>query len=315
MAKYTFTLPRYASDSLTQEVEAAALGATLLGITSLENEGTLEFDGDLTSEAQAVLAAVVAAHKGIPLPPPARSVVLDSPKTDDGKPVFDIYPGTAGFYTWITGHGDDPNPTPPATGRGTGTPLILEFTAEEIPATKSLEFQFNDPVEIHDGQIVWRDPANWSHLDSFSVGFKVPASVAVPNATGTGNCNKMPVGPGINAIIPANGDGAYDISPEGRHPVEDRQKQGAFWDNDYATGAVTPHPVPGRGKYNLFDVDLSGWLVRNIHTTHPKGVFDIDVYKVEYFHPSWRLFWEARKETPGAGVLGAWIFCFRRITT
>lgn len=248
-------------------------------------------------------------------PAGVRVTTLDAPKEPDNKPVVTISPATQGFVTWICGAGDDANPTPPASGRGTGTPFLLEFSAEEVPATKTLEFDFTEPVEVHDGQVSWKETSNWGAGDTFSLGLRIPATPTTPNAGGTGNCNKVEIAPGMNIIVPAAGDGAFDLDLTDASPVEDKAGQGGYWNNDYNTGAVTPNPIPGAGRWNLFDFDVTGWLIKGIRLTHPMGVFDIDVYKTEYFHPAWYLRWEVTKNTPGAGSISGWIFCFRRFVT
>ena len=238
---------------------------------------------------------------------------IDGPFERDKKPIFTMSPSTQGFVTWICGSGDDPAPAPGQSGRGTGQPFFIKFEPDEVPSTKVIEFDFIEPIEVHDGQVAWRDVANWGVDDTFSLGLRIPSSSVAANTSSLGNCNKVPVGPGMHIIVPAAGDGAYDLL-EGC-PVEDKEGQGAYWFNDYDTGAVTASPVPGAGTHNIFDFDITGWLIRNIRMTHPMGVFDIDVYKTEYFHPTWRLRWEVTKNTPGSGSVSGWIFCFRRNVT
>jgi len=244
---------------------------------------------------------------------PSPKMKLDCPSEQDKKPIVTISPATEGFVTWITGAGDDAEAQFPESGRGTGTPFVLSFSEDEVPCTKTLEFDFIEPVEVHDGQVSWRQPQNWGSQDSFSLGLRIPSSSVNLNTSSLGNCNKIPIGPEMNMIVPAAGDGQYDLIEA--CPVQDRQNQGGFWDNEYATGVVTPNSVPGKGLWNLFDFEITGWLIKNIPMTHPMGVFDIDVYKTEYFHPSWYLTWRVNKQTPGAGDVSGWIFCFRRFVT
>lgn len=242
-----------------------------------------------------------------------KKLSLDAPREQDKKPIFTMSPATEGFVTWITGAGDDPSATFPASGRGTGTPFVLVFSGSEVPCTKTLEFDFIEPVEVHDGQVTWRHPTNWGSQDHFSLGLRIPSSSVSLNTSSLGNCNKVSVGPGMNVIVPAAGNGQYDLLEA--CPVQDKQGQGGYWDNDYNTGAVTPNPTPGAGNWNLFDFEVTGWLIKNIPMTHPMGVFDIDVYKTEYFHPSWYLTWQVTKNSPGDGEVSGWIFCFRRFVT
>lgn len=305
---YTFeNVKSLAVDSLKQGIIGLLLSQPLTEVTSLGDQLFLTFAGELSGPEQDDLTALVETHDGVPLPPKPPEVTLSSPKTEDGKPVIDIYPGTEGFKTWITGHGDSIT-----EGRGEGQPMIVAFTSEEARGTKQINIEFNEPVEIHDGQVTWKPVTNWTHEDKFSVGLTIPASTATENLTGTGNCNKVALGPGVHTYVPAAGNGGYDLTSACPVPAKDNP---GYWDVDYNTGAVTPCPTPGKGKYNLFDFPINAYIVKNICCNHPMGVFDIDVYKVEYFHPKWKLVWSCTKNSPGEGVLSAWVFCFRRETT
>lgn len=311
---YNFTKTKVALDRLTQEITEVGLDSVFTGMTGLDDQIYLGFSRELTGPEQVSLQALVEAHNGEPLAPKPVEVLLGSPKTDDGKPVFDIFPGSEGFKTWIVGRGDNLTPTPPDTGRGTGDAMVMTWATLESRGKKTLEFQFLEPVEIHDGQISWAETSAWDHTDSFSVGIKIPASTVTINNSNTGNCNLVNLGaPGMDMIVPAAGNGTHNLTVA--RPVPDREGVGGYWDVSYNTGEVTVSTNPGQGKWNLFNFDVTGWMIRNICCGNPKGVFDIDVYKVEYFHQTWKLVWECTKESAGGGTISAWIFCFRRYTT
>lgn len=310
--------------ALDGQIRASVITIALEGVLVVGDDLTIVFKADLPPADETALDAVVAAHDGEPISvdPPVNKdgapiVALDAP-TDprDKKPVFVMSPATDGYLTWIIGTGDNPNATPPDTGRGTGDAYRLDFTAQEMidaggsEVVKTSEYEFIEPVEIHDGQVVWSPVENWGADDRFSLGSRVPANVAVPNGSNTGNCNLVATLAGYNVIIPAAGDGTHDVDLSAAAPVP----AGGFgyWDNDYDTGTVTPSATPGGADWHLLDVNVYSWLIRNVLLNHPLGVFDIDVYKTEYFHPSWRLFWEVRKKTSGQGTITGWIFCFRK---
>jgi len=235
---------------------------------------------------------------------------LDTPKDADKKMVVTISPATEGWKTWITGTGDDPDPPPGTSGRGLGAPFVLHFTGSGY---QMAEFQYNEPVEVHDGQITWKPVENWGADDNFSVGVAIAASVASPTGSG-GNCIVVPTGLGYNAIIPyPDGDHYVDLATQAS-PIPATAHDG-YWDVDYNTGTITPSSKPGAAEYHLLDVPVSSWLLRKIPMGNPLGTFDIDAYKTEYLHPRWHLIWEANKTTPSSGSISGWIFVFRRFTT
>lgn len=228
----------------------------------------------------------------------------------DKKPIVVTSPATEGFNTWLCGAGDDPSPTPPATGRGTGTPLIVSYDgAESFPHTKIVEFQFIEPVEIHDGQLSWDGPGvSWKFDDVFSLGVRMPQTPS-SSTPGVGNTNKVPSGAGYDVFVPAAGSGSHTVVLADAVPVY--SKGSGYWNVDYETGTITANPI-GKGNWHLLDVEVTGWLIRNISMGHPGGWFDVDVYKTEYVHPNWRIRIEITKTTPLAGRVGGWLLCFRK---
>lgn len=318
--KYTFSISSDTSNGvvnstvLSQELTTSSIVIALDHIETGDDSLNIWFKDVLSQSDQTTLSNVVNAHVGsVTQTLQPITVTLDSPKENDNKPVVTISPATAGFKTWICGADDDPDPVYPDTGRGSGTPFVLNFEPPEVPITKTAEFKFIEPIEVHDGQVVWRNPTNWGIEDYFSLGFRIPSSSLALNTSSLGNCNKVSIGQGMNVIVPANGDGEYDLLEA--CPIEDTEGSGGYWNVDYNTGVTTPNSEPGNGKFNLFDFEAKGWLIRNVRMTHPMGVFDIDVYKIEYLHNSWRLRWEVTKNTPGSGSVSGWIFGFRRNVT
>jgi hypothetical protein len=313
----TFPAQKVALDRFEKEIRDSSITVALASVAVSAGNCQVVFRADLSEDEIVVLSELVKAHSGESLVPLSQLVTLNGPKDSDLKPIVTISPATEGFVTWICGAGDDLNPTPPDSGRGTGDPFLLSFTALEIGQTKTADFCFIEPIEIHDGQVCWAPLSAWGPNDSFSLGLRIPATELTYNGSGTGNCNKMEIVPnsGMHIIVPAANDGAFDVDLTTAAPVEDREGSGGYWDNDYLTGAISPSTVPGAGRWNLFDFEVKGWLIKNIRMTNPMGVFDIDVYKIEYFHPSWYLHWEVTKNTPGAGAASGWVFCFRSNVT
>lgn len=255
-------------------------------------------------------------------------VVKSTPRDpQDGKQVVVVSPATEGWNTWLMGAGDDLAPTPPATGRGEGTPFCLEFTLQEVldaapdPAVKVLDFAFSEELEIHDGQVCWSQPGvQWDHTDSFSLGVHIPATTVTPNVTTEGNCHVVdaqgnPGAPDAThyIIVPAAGDGTYDVDLAQAIPVP--AQGGGFWDCSYDGGIITPSALTGAAEFHLLTVPVTSWLARNITMLHPGGWWDIDVYKTEWFHRRWKLRWEVKKKTQTLGVATGWVLGFRRNTT
>ncbi len=234
------------------------------------------------------------------------------PKTEDGKIIVVINPSTEGFKTWLCGRGDDPAPTPPASGRGTGQQFRVNFTTGEVGTEKTTEWQWTEPVEVHDGQFNWDPVENWGHDDEFDVSVRFPATPATPTP-GTGNVNEVPTGMGFSVYVPAAGDGSHTIDLSAAVPV-DADGEG-FWNVDPNTGAVTPSENPGQAIWHLMDAEVIAYLVRSISMGNTIGLFDVDVYKTEFIHQNWRMRLTVRKTTAGAGTASGWLLCFRRSLT
>ena len=231
----------------------------------------------------------------------ALLTAIDTPLDSDKKMVVTISPATTGWKTWITGAGDDLN-----LGRGEGNAFVLNF---ETTGSMSSEFEFIEPVEVHDGQITWKPVSNWSSSDNFSVGIRIPANNAVLTGS-NGNCVLVPTGLGYNVIVPYP-DGPYFIDLNLAVPLSTPSDDG-YWDVDYDSGSVTASITPGQAGYHLIDVEISAWMLRKIPMGSPMGTFDIDAYKTEYMHPSWKLVWQANKTSPEPGTISGWMFVFRK---
>jgi hypothetical protein len=175
-----------------------------------------------------------------------------TPTTSDGIPVQNPLLCPIGTSLYVTGFGDDPK-----RGRGEGAPCTAEI-ADAGDAIVTV--QFNDYVYLIGGSGFFTGAELGDWMD-FSV--IAPASVVVPNPGGAGNCNLVPVGPGMNMIIPSyGGPGAYDVDLSTAVPVpsydEQTDKSGVgYWDWDAPTtgkGTITPG-APGTSTYYLLDFD------------------------------------------------------------
>lgn len=220
----------------------------------------------------------------------------------DYKAVVVVSPSRDGWMTWFTSRGDDPASPP---GRAKGPKLDLSFIG---PDTKTVEIRFTECIEIHDGEVWYMPVASWTPDDEFSVSVILPATIATPNVSNTGNCNLMPVGP-YDVILPAAGDGSHDVDFAQAVPVP--ASEAGFWDCDYDTGITTPSATPGKARYHLLTGELEMFFLRNVACGHPLGSFEIDVYKAEWVHPSWKVRLTVLRTTAGPGRITGWLMVFR----
>lgn len=234
-------------------------------------------------------------------------VHLDAPSEDDGKPVFVNSPSTEGLYTWLTTRGDDKNPTPPASGRGAGEKLYLAF---EGPGEKEIDLDLMEPWELHDGSVYWR--GDWGFHDEWYLSVRIPASTVAANAGGTGDCNMVEIpgtGGTMHIIVPAAGDGAYDLTDA--VPVPAGKEEDSFWSLDRTTEELSPLAVPEKSQWNLYDFQAEMYFCAPMNCGNPVGAWELDAYKAEWLSSKWKLVFKVKKVTHGAGDIGGHIMVFR----
>lgn len=233
----------------------------------------------------------------------------------DGKQVVVASPATQGWKTWLTGAGDQLDPLQ----RGDGPRLRLSFTE---PDTKTVEVQFNEPVEIHDGHGDVKPAGSaagcWGLDDYLDVYSRIPAT-PVSAGAGAGNANAQAIGGGAELYVPApDADGDTTINLATAVPAPASANDG-YWNTDYETGVTTPIAAGDlaapNGNCNLFNFELKAFLMRRIQLGNTLGEVDIDTYKTEWFHPSWFLGLEVTKASAGVGEFGAWVLLFRQHVT
>jgi hypothetical protein len=229
------------------------------------------------------------------------------PRLDsDGKQVVYVTPSTPGWNTWITSAGDDIGPP---LVRGGGDLLQLSWTSNEARGTKTAEFRFGEPVQVNDGGATF-DSTQWSPDDLLEYQM-VLAATATTSGGGAGNCNKVATGLGFNVIVPAAGNGAYNVNLANAIPVPSADSTG-YWDSDYDTGAITPSATPGAAKFNLFDAEFKTSSARRVIFHNQRGLFELPAYGVEWVHPNWLLRCIVTKNSAGAGTISGWVRVFRR---
>jgi hypothetical protein len=229
------------------------------------------------------------------------------PKLDgDGKAVVFSSPATPGWSSWITSAGDDVGPP---VVRGGGAVLQLSWTGGEARGAKTMSIQFAEPVQMHDGGANF-DPSQWGPEDEINWTMVLDATATTVNGGGTGNCNKVALGGGKNLIVPAAGNGGFDVVLANAVPVPSSAATG-FWNSDYSTGAVTPG-VPSQSLFNLFDFEIKLGSVIHTHFHNAQGEFQLPAYGVAWIHPNWKLLASVTKTSAGAGTITGWIRVFRQ---
>jgi len=250
-------------------------------------------------------------------------VSLDAPHEDDKRLVVVNFPGSEGSMLYVTGAGDDPNPTPPASGRGDGDMIIFDVADA---GESTVELKYNEPVELHDGRLFVPDPSQWDIYDRWDFAVVIAASTVTPNGSGTGNCNVVdaegnPGAPDAThyIVVPAAGNGAYDIDLDNdAAPVPAGKSQAGYWDVDKDTGEVTASTTPGAARWHLLLVSPRIYIMKNLPMPcHPTGLFDFDAYKAEWIGmgPLWQIDIKINRQSTGPGKAAGWLVLFRGDTT
>jgi hypothetical protein len=227
----------------------------------------------------------------------------------DGKIIVTPFPASEGYKTWFTGAGDQLSPLV----RGGGQRIKLAWDAAEPRGAKSIDLRFAEPVEMHDGGAHYVPVVNWGVDDLMTVKVVLPATVTT--ASGAGNCNKVPSGLGYDIVVPAPGNGGFNVDlAVDAVPVPAKAKDG-FWDVDYNTGIIKPSVTPGAAGYHLLALEVTATFLRNVPLGHSLGEYNIDAYKVEYIHPRWLIRITVDKQSAGAGDFAGWLLMFRENLT
>lgn len=176
---------------------------------------------------------------GVPKTDSGRPIVnIGAPEMLDGSPYVSPCMFPSGVYLYITGAGD---------GQGMGDGAAFSMSSE-VEGDSVLEFSFLDWVLTAGGAAY---PAGGELGDWASFAVYCPATPVVPNGTNTGNCNVV-----NGVIIPAAGDGAFDVNLAQANPVLTPLKDG-FWEWDFPnTGKGTVSlGTPGASRAHLIAAD------------------------------------------------------------
>lgn len=156
----------------------------------------------------------------------------------------------------------------------------------------SMDFAFCDGIFVAGGAIQWvgGGPGSWIDMCLHSV----QSSTTPASPGGTGNCNLSPTGvPGLNIIVPAAGNGAYNISSPVPIPANDEEthEPNGYWEySDPWIGKGTMSAgVPGKSKWNLFDQPLKLAMLAKMPLLTPSGFRTavLQQIKPKWVLPSW----------------------------
>jgi hypothetical protein len=171
-------------------------------------------------------------------------------------------------------------------------------------------------MQLLGGAVYWRPLDMWDFEDSWNLLVRLPATTTTPNTGNTGNCNLVDTGMGFNIIIPAAGDGAYDVDLETAVPVPDgyssSTRTGAgYWDVDrFWSESMTPNGE-AHGEFNLYDTSLEFFFCKNVSCGNPNGEWKLDPYKAEWISSRWIPIFKATRVTAGAGKIGGFLHVYR----
>ena len=321
--KYTYSI---ATDFPNHKENSARLISEISGSAIVAAPDHIDTEGDvcdiwmkaaLSEGDETLLDGLVAAHSGEPLTPGIETVRLDGPETSDGKPIFlsCMFPG--GVFLYPTGAGDHvANQT-----RGNGPAFKVECA---LTQEYTVEWQFIDWVYLGGGGVKWRDGEDGDWL---SMTISAPASVVVPNGTNTGNCNL--VDPGVGQailIVPANGNGAYDVDLDSAVPVpsstEDEESvstpTGFYeWSNPDTGKGVISVGTPEASNYNLFAVAIDMARFANRLQLVDAGMQDLTIpaIKPKKILPQWKFQVKVNHAAGTANFKAWWWVITARTTT
>jgi hypothetical protein len=316
ITKYTYSIeadfPNHvvSTSALASEIAASAIVTSLNRVDTSGDSCDIWFNAALSLSDGSLLDAVVANHTGLLPSSTPQSVILSGPSTMDGKPIFlpNLFPGNVFLY--YAGCGDDRT-----TGRGAGALFQLSSVAAE---DKVLEAHFNDWVYLAGGALSWVGGVVGDYVTLEVV---CPAT-AVTSVSGTGNCNVV-----NGVIVPAAGDGAYNVDLSAASPVPaqsvvvDESTPGTpngYWnwsDSPTGLGTITPG-TPGGSSWHLIAAEVK--LVRFISKMPIFGTgtmtAQVPAVKPKKILPQWKFRVTLHNSTEKS-LIFTWHFITARIGT
>lgn len=277
---------------------------------------------------------------------------LDAPAEADNKPVMVVSPFTEGLYMFISARGDDL--TGGVLTRGGGTKLAVEYGSsdsgiKETVATfhECVEMHDGhvdwDPADWgfdDEWSILIRIPGTtvapngsgtgncnlaaaqqltpWDSGTTYSAGDLVTHN-GINWYCHTGHTNQEPPNAAywinmVNVIVPAAGDGAWDVDLDAAIAVP--YEGAGYWDYDCWDDEFTPSSTPGYANWMLFDFAMDDvYLIKNMMCSSHRGFWELDAYKVEPVYARWQFVLRVDRDQNGPAVIGGHYTCFREDTT
>ena len=224
-------------------------------------------------------------------------------KNYDGRIITQPVTLGSGQWHYWHGEGDDVASDPQTVGGGQAFEAT-RATAGDLPIT----WEYRDPVWIAGGSLKFQGAQMGDHV-TFMI--YAPATAITASVGGnTGNCNLHESG----ILIPAAGDGAYDVDLETATPVptSDFAPFTGFWDYALPTdmkgrGTITPG-APGASKYHLIPADIP--LDQFVHKERLLGngetFYEPQNINVSLCLPGWRFKCTLHNESGGHTVEAVW---------
>jgi hypothetical protein len=78
---------------------------------------------------------------------------------------------------------------------------------------------------------------------------------------------------------------------------------------------VSPAAEPGAADYQLYDIEIQAYFMRNMPMGNPLGVFNVEAYRSEWISDRWKFRMTVRRVSTTAAKCCAWVFVFREKTT
>lgn len=270
------------SDRITREIQQSVIVTALDRVETASGICSIWFRATLSNGDVALLATLVAAHSGEPLPAVATPVTLTGLEINRDNRLI-VQPVTLGAGQWHYWHGmgDDV-----ANGTVGGGPPFQASADTTTPV--SVVWSYRDPVWIAGGSLKYQGAALGDCIDFV---IYAPATPITPNGGNTGNCHLHPSG----ILIPAAGNGAWnvDLTTATPVPTSDFAPFSGFWDYELPAdmrgrGVITPGS-PGTSKYHLIParVDLDKFVQREQLLGTGVNYYEPDNIKVSLCLPGW----------------------------
>lgn len=302
MTTYNFTIStafpnaKVAPDRLAQEIRESSITIAQEGINTSGDTCAVTFKATLSGGDETTLNGLIATHSGDPLPDNTLTKVqqyvsegVPAPLAADGKPFVlpNSFPGEVLLN--FTGVSDKLNPVERFGGDLFG--LTKTGVGEE-----TFTVDFLDGVFLAGGHINW-DGGSWG--SAVYMELIAPATTTKsPAVANQGNCNKVPLGGGVNLIVPAAGNGVYDLDVPVPIPAFDDETnaQNGYWNYSepwIGKGVMSPCPTlpTPTGKYHLLDVEKELAHFTKLHLFLPTGQRDMiaPAIKPKWILPEWKM--------------------------